>query len=73
MEVKIGVQNAPRELVIETEQSPDVIERSLIDALTAEHGVFTLSDQRGRRIMIPVAKLGYLELGEPEQRRVGFG
>ena len=72
MEVKIGVQNITRELVVETPSSPDEIERSLLAALK-DGGMFTLRDEKGGRVMVPVEKIGYVELSGAEQRRVGFG
>ena len=35
MEVKIGVQHAPRELVVETDASPEDIEAQLAEAVSA--------------------------------------
>ncbi|NHC13249.1 DUF3107 domain-containing protein [Motilibacter deserti] len=72
MEVKVGVQQAPRELVIESKQSGEEVAAAVSDAL-ATGGVLTLVDERGRRLVVPVEKLAYVEIGEPEQRRVGFG
>ena len=72
MEVKVGVQQAPRELVIESKQSGEEVATAVSDAL-ASGGVLTLVDERGRRIVVPVEKLAYVEIGEPEVRRVGFG
>nr|WP_196791764.1 DUF3107 domain-containing protein [Motilibacter deserti] len=72
VEVKVGVQQAPRELVIESKQSGEEVAAAVSDAL-ATGGVLTLVDERGRRLVVPVEKLAYVEIGEPEQRRVGFG
>ena len=73
MEVKIGVQYAARELVIESAQSPDEVMASVTTALADPSGVLTLADEKGRRVVVPVAKLAYVEIAESEQRRVGFG
>jgi hypothetical protein len=73
VEVKIGVQYAPRELTVETNSSPDEVEKLLQDALKADFGLFTLVDDKGRKVFVPAEKIAYLELGEPEARRVGFG
>jgi hypothetical protein len=73
VEVKIGVQHAARELVVESGQSADEIQKAVSDALTGKSGVFTLADERGRRILVPSDRLAYVEIGEPETRRVGFG
>ncbi len=72
MEVKIGVQFAPRELVLESTQSPEEVEKAVADALRADLGVLTLVDDKGRRVLVPADKLAYVEIAESEQRRVGF-
>jgi hypothetical protein len=72
MEVKIGIQSIPRELVVETTSSPDEVERALMAALK-DGGMFSLRDDKGGRILVPVDKLGYVELSGAENRRVGFG
>ncbi len=73
MEVKIGVKGAPRELVLESESSAEEIMASVAAALKAEQGVFSLSDARGRQVLVPAEKLAYVEIGEAETRKVGFG
>ena len=73
MEVKIGVQYAARELVLESAQSPDEVAKAVSEALRADLGVLTLVDEKGRRVLVPADKLAYVEIAESEQRRVGFG
>ncbi len=73
MEVKIGVQYAPRELAIETDQSPEQVQQAVEDALRADLGVLTLVDDKGRRVLVPADRLAYVEIGESGPRRVGFG
>lgn len=74
MEIKIGVQYAPRELVLDTSLDADQIEAAVTAALNSKgSGVVSLTDERGRRVVVPADKLAYVEIGEPEQRRVGFG
>ena len=72
MEVKIGIQSIPRELVVETNSSPEEIERSLASAL-ADGGLFVLLDGKDGKIMVPADKIGYVEFSGVELRRVGFG
>lgn len=71
MEVKLGVQFAARELVIESAQSADEVERVVAEGLAS--GVLTLVDDKGRRVIVPADKLAYVEIAESESRRVGFG
>jgi hypothetical protein len=74
VEVKIGVQNAARELVLESAQTPDDITEAVSAALSANgNGTLILVDERGRRVLVPVDKLAYIEIGEQIERRVGFG
>ena len=74
MEVKIGIQSVPRELVVETDTPADEIERQLASVLAdAAHSVFTLPMAKGGKILVPADKIAYVEFGAPEARRVGFG
>ncbi|GAB2923605.1 DUF3107 domain-containing protein [Micromonospora polyrhachis] len=71
MEVKIGVQYAPRELVMESAQSPAEIEQIVTEALSGA-STLTLTDEKGRRVIVPVDKLAYVEIAEAAPRAVGF-
>lgn len=72
MEITIGVQHVAREITLESAQTADEVAELVAGAL-AKGGVLTLTDQRGRRVLVPVASLGFVEIGQEEQRRVGFG
>ena len=71
MEVKIGVQNAARELTVEVDDTLENLEKAVSDAV-ANDGVLSLSDNKGRRIIVPVAKLAYVEIGTATSGAVGF-
>lgn len=74
MEVKIGIQSVPRELVVETDTPAEEVERLLSAALDkGEHAVFALSLAKGGRVLVPADKIAYVEFGGAEARRVGFG
>jgi hypothetical protein len=72
VEVKIGIQSVPRELVVDTKSSFEEIERALAAAI-ADGKVFVLADDKGGKVMVPADKVAYLELGGAEPRRIGFG
>ena len=72
VEVKIGVQNAARELTVELDESSENVEKLISDALAAEDGVFTLTDTKGRKVIVPAAKLAYVEIGHGSVGQVGF-
>jgi hypothetical protein len=71
VEVKIGVQHAQRELVLDTDSTPDDIEARLAEAISG-NGVLRLSDVKGRTVIVPAEKIAYLELGSPSSSTVGF-
>jgi len=73
VEVKIGVQHAPREIVLESGQSVEEVERLVSDALAGKTQLLTLQDEKGRKVMVPTDRLAYVELGAPTVRKVGFG
>ncbi|EFQ82828.1 hypothetical protein HMPREF0063_12037 [Aeromicrobium marinum DSM 15272] len=72
MEVKIGVQNAARELSVETESTADEVLEALNAALSAE-SVFSISDAKGRTVAVPADKVAYLYFTSDTGRPVGFG
>lgn len=72
MEVKIGVQFAARELVLESAQTPDEVAAVVAEALDGSQKLLSLTDERGRRVVVPADKLAYVEIAEAEPRRVGF-
>ncbi|MGW5373435.1 DUF3107 domain-containing protein [Streptomyces sp. NPDC004009] len=73
MEVKIGVQHAPREIVLESGQSVAEVERLVSEALAGKAPLLSLEDEKGRRVLVPADRLAYVEIGEPTVRKVGFG
>ena len=71
MEIRIGVQNVTREIVVETDKSSDDIAALVSKAIAG--GVLDLVDVQGRRVVVPSASLAYVQIGEEVKRRVGFG
>jgi hypothetical protein len=72
VEVKIGIQSVPRELIMETASSYQEVEQAVRAAVT-DGTVFVLQDEKGGRVIVPAEKLAYVELGGTEPRRIGFG
>jgi Protein of unknown function (DUF3107) len=72
VEVKIGVQNVAREITFETTASAEDVAKAVAHALD-KGDVLTLTDDRGRQVIVPASVLGYVQLGESEKRGVGFG
>jgi len=72
VEIKIGIKNVNREISLETAESSESVEKSLRLALE-EDGVLALTDDKGRKVLIPARQIGYVDLGQEHQRPVGFG
>ncbi len=72
MEVKIGVQHTPREIVLESTLSPADVEQAVRDALKADAGILSLVDEKGRQVLVPAALVAYVEIADADHRRVGF-
>jgi hypothetical protein len=73
VEVKIGVVESSRELVVSSGQTPDEVQ-SLVDAaLDGKSSTLVLEDDKGRRYVVPAARIAYVEIAPSEVRRVGFG
>ena len=72
MDVRIGIADVAREVNVTTDTPADEIASALSDALV-EGGLFELTDTKGRRVIIPAARVGYLDLGSSDVRPVGFG
>ena len=75
VEVKIGVTDSARELVISSAQTPDEVEKLITTALgkSDNGGLLALTDEKGRRYLVQAAKIAYVEIGVADSRRVGFG
>lgn len=71
MEIRIGIQNVAREIVIETEMGADDVAAAV--AAAVEGATLDLTDVKGRRVVVPAGALGYVDIGEESKRRVGFG
>jgi hypothetical protein len=72
VEIKIGIRQAVRELTVETEASAADVESDFTAAL-ANGSLLVLTDEKGRRILVPAAQITYLDLGQEKARPVGFG
>jgi hypothetical protein len=73
VEVKIGITDSPRELVLSSTQTQAEVEELVAAALRDDSGLLSLNDERGRRFLIQSSKIAYVEIGVADARRVGFG
>jgi hypothetical protein len=72
VEVKIGIQHAPRELVVDSGDTAETVEKQVADAVGAEGGVLTLTDSKGRKVIVPASRIAYVEIGGTLAGQVGF-
>lgn len=71
MEIRLGIQHSAREIVLEsTESTEELLER--LTAAVADGTPVALKDDKGRTVLVPGAKVAYVELSSEEPRRVGF-
>jgi hypothetical protein len=71
VDVKIGIQQAVRELTLETDESAESISAQVAEAVSSD-GLLTLKDTKGRTVVVPGAKIAYVELGSTTVAAVGF-
>jgi hypothetical protein len=72
VEVKIGVLHTPREIVLESTQTPDEVERLVAEALKSVDGQLALVDEKGRKVIVPANLVAYVEIAHSDRGRVGF-
>ncbi|ACU95738.1 DUF3107 domain-containing protein [Saccharomonospora viridis] len=72
MEVKIGIKDAPRELVVASNSSQEEVEKQVAEALGVDNGLLRLNDEKGRTFLVPASRIAYVEIAPSDVRRVGF-
>ncbi len=76
VDVRIGIIQSPKELEVELKDDADrdKVVADIEKLLKTGDGVLWLTDRKGRKVGVPVAKVAYIEVGAPTaERRVGFG
>jgi hypothetical protein len=72
VEVKIGVLHTPREIVIESAQTPAEVEELVTAALPKGECALARFDERGRKVIVNANLIAYVEIAQSAERRVGF-
>ncbi|GAA2525525.1 DUF3107 domain-containing protein [Rarobacter incanus] len=72
MEITIGVQNNPRELSVEVDSTASEVADRIKDAID-KGTLLSLTDPKGRTVLVPAASIAYIEIGAETHYRVGFG
>ena len=71
MEIRIGIQNAAREVALESNESPADVNTKVAAAIK-DGTVLTLTDEKGRTITVPGDKIAFVEVGVATVGKVGF-
>jgi Protein of unknown function (DUF3107) len=73
VEIKVGILHNNREIVVETTESSSDVQAAFEKARVSADGLLTLTDERGRKVMIAASAIAYLDIGQENARHVGFG
>lgn len=77
VDIRIGVQHAPREISLEMpddEKSHAKTRAAVEAALEGKSAVLWLTDKRGKETAIQSEKIAFVEFGAPNgDRKMGFG
>ena len=68
--VRISISDLSREVELEVAQSKDDVLARVNSAINSGTAL-VLEDIRGRQVIIPAAKIGFVEIGDPTERKVG--
>lgn len=72
MDIRIGIVNTGRELVFQTAQGVQEIEKAITAALATENGTLRLEDDKGHIYVVASRNLAFVEIGQEKSRKVGF-
>jgi hypothetical protein len=72
VEVKIGIRDVARDVVLESSQPAETVAAAVEEAVNSG-SLLKLTDDKGKLIVVPGPLIGYVEIGAEESRRVGFG
>jgi Protein of unknown function (DUF3107) len=71
VEVKIGIAESQRELVVSSDQTADEVS-ALVDEALEGDGLLRLTDEKGRKFLVRAKAISYIEIAAEDGRRVGF-
>ncbi len=72
MDIRIGIANTSREISFESSQTTAEVESAVASALDSKSSYLSLTDDKGKVYVVPIASLAYVEIGSESARRVGF-
>ncbi|PWG64235.1 DUF3107 domain-containing protein [Bifidobacterium callitrichidarum] len=72
MDIELGIQNVARPVNFSTDDSADKVSQTIAQAVESG-ATIDLTDDKGRRIIVPAKALGYAIIGSETKHAVGFG
>lgn len=72
MDIKIGLAESPRELVISSQSEQDDVVGQISQAIESNQPTVTLEDSKGRKFVIRTERISYVEVGQTAPHAVGF-
>lgn len=72
MDVKIGLADSPRELVIKLPEGQEDIIATVEQAIDGGNATLKLEDDKGNQYLIRTDRITYVEQGTAASRTVGF-
>ena len=72
MDIELGIQNVARPVNFSTDESADNVSQAIAQAV-ADNTTIDLTDDKGRRIIVPATALGYAIIGSETKHAVGVG
>jgi hypothetical protein len=72
VEVKIGIVESPRELVVSSDQTPDEVQKLVDASMNGGDPLLKLVDDKGRRYLVRSTQIAYVEIAPAAVGRVGF-
>ena len=84
MDIELGIQNVARPVNFSTDESADNVSQAIaqavadsvteaIESALSAGTPIKLTDDKGRRIIVPAKALGYAIIGSETKHAVGFG
>jgi hypothetical protein len=72
VDIRIGIVNTGRELIFQTTQGVEEIEKAISSALATDNGTLRLEDDKGHIYVVASRNLAFVEIGQEKSRKVGF-
>lgn len=71
IEIRVSVTDTAREIVLESDATRDEVIAAINLAMSGNSPLI-LTDHRGRQVIVPASKIGFVEIAAPSERKVGF-